>query len=266
VVTTVAPEPERSRACALPGTPLAQAARGLDACVHCGFCLQACPTYVTLEDENDSPRGRLVLMRALLEGTLPPDDPTVHTHLDRCLGCRACETACPSGVPYGQLLEATRATLLPTRPIPFVARVILAVFARPRLLAVALWGARLFRASGLARLGARLPGRLGFPMAMLASTRRAAPPADYTRAGGTGSRAPHTTPVDRGATAVLRGCVMEGLFTNANRATERVLRVNGYQPVDAPGQRCCGRRAASPAPTWRRSSRPASGTPRAPSP
>ncbi|HEX3159968.1 MAG TPA: heterodisulfide reductase-related iron-sulfur binding cluster [Gemmatimonadaceae bacterium] len=234
-----APETEPARACALPGTPLAQAARGLDACVHCGFCLQACPTYVTLEDENDSPRGRLVLMRALLEGTLAPADPTVQTHLDRCLGCRACETACPSGVPYGQLLEATRATLLPTRPMPLVARLILAVFARPRLLALALFGARLFRASGLARLGARLPGRLGFPMAMLASTRRAAPPADYTR-GGAPERSPASAPVHRGATAVLRGCVMEGLFTDANRATERVLRVNGYEPVDAPGQRCCG--------------------------
>ncbi|MCU0635691.1 MAG: 4Fe-4S dicluster domain-containing protein, partial [Gemmatimonadaceae bacterium] len=97
-------------ACALPGTPLADAIPGIDACVHCGFCLQACPTYVTLEDENDSPRGRILLMRGLVEGTLALDDPDVGTHIDRCLGCRACETACPSGVPYGQLLEATRAT------------------------------------------------------------------------------------------------------------------------------------------------------------
>ena len=87
---------------------------GIDACVHCGFCLQSCPTYLTLEDENDSPRGRIVLMRALVDGSLPVDDGDVRTHIDRCLGCRACETACPSGVPYGHLLEATRAT--PSRP------------------------------------------------------------------------------------------------------------------------------------------------------
>ena len=73
--------------------------------MHCGFCLQACPTYVNLEDENDSPRGRLVLMRRLLDGEIPISDPDASLHLDRCLGCRACETACPSGVPYGELLE-----------------------------------------------------------------------------------------------------------------------------------------------------------------
>ncbi|MBP7549261.1 MAG: 4Fe-4S dicluster domain-containing protein, partial [Gemmatimonadaceae bacterium] len=74
--------------------PLLDAARaGLDQCVHCGFCLPACPTYLALEDENDSPRGRLLLMGALLEGTVRPDDPQVGAHLDQCLGCRGCETA-----------------------------------------------------------------------------------------------------------------------------------------------------------------------------
>ncbi|HEV8496677.1 MAG TPA: 4Fe-4S dicluster domain-containing protein, partial [Gemmatimonadaceae bacterium] len=127
--TVVPPE------CALPNSPLAGERSGIDACVHCGFCLQSCPTYLTLEDENDSPRGRIVLMRALLEGTLPPESESVHRHIAQCLGCRACETACPSGVPYGHLLEATRATLAEHRPIPFVARIILSVFERPRLLA-----------------------------------------------------------------------------------------------------------------------------------
>ena len=78
------------RACALPGTPLDHARAGLDACVHCGFCLQSCPTYLALDDENDSPRGRLVLMRSLLDGTLSPDDAVGRAHLDKCLGCRAC--------------------------------------------------------------------------------------------------------------------------------------------------------------------------------
>ena len=122
--------PDSTAPCALPDSPLAAAKPGIDACVHCGFCLQACPTYVNLEDENDSPRGRILLMRSVLEGTLPADDADVRTHIDRCLGCRACETACPSGVPYGHMLEATRATLYARRPAPLVARVILAVFAR----------------------------------------------------------------------------------------------------------------------------------------
>src|SRR6059058_4361229 len=159
--------------CALPGSPLSNARNGIDACVHCGFCLQACPTYLTLEDENDSPRGRIVLMRALLEGTLAPEDQSVETHIGQCLGCRACETACPSGVPYGHLLEATRATLAEHRPIPVVARMILSVFERPRLLALAMLCGRILRGLGLARLFAKLPGRPGFAMAMLASTRRA---------------------------------------------------------------------------------------------
>lgn len=219
-----------ARACALPGTPLAAAMPGLDACVHCGFCLQACPTYLALNDENDSPRGRLVLMRALVEGDLSLDDRDVHTHIDRCLGCRACETACPSGVPYGQLLEATRATLAARRALPPVARLILGVFARPWALGVALAMARLTRGLGIAERLARLPGRLGFAFAMLASTKRPLPEAAYT-ARGDGSRA---------RVAVLHGCVMEGLFAGTNRATERVLAHNGYRVVPSPGEGCCG--------------------------
>jgi len=216
--------------CALPGSPLAGERSGIDACVHCGFCLQACPTYVTLEDENDSPRGRIVLMRALLEGTLPPENESVHRHISQCLGCRACETACPSGVPYGHLLEATRATLAEYRPIPFVARVILSAFERRPLLALAMWGGRILRGTGIARRLAHRPGRFGFAMAMLASTRR---DAAQTRATPTSTGA-------RGTVALLTGCVMEGLFTATNRATERALAINEYAMSDAPGQQCCG--------------------------
>ena len=224
--------------CALPDSPLAGVAAGIDTCVHCGFCLQACPTYLALEDENDSPRGRIVLMRALLEGSLGVDDPSVHTHIDRCLGCRACETACPSGVPYGRLLEATRATLIARRPLPPVARAILAVFARPGLLRTAMLGARLLRATRLPRLLARLRGRVGFAMAMLDATtprlRRPAPAAD-----GAGMERGERT-AGRVPAVVLRGCVMEGLFAGTNRATERTLVANGYELVEAPGQQCCG--------------------------
>src|SRR5262245_12572920 len=81
---------------------------GLDACVHCGFCLQACPTFLATGDESDSPRGRIELMRALERGDLPADDAALAFHLDRCLGCRGCEPVCPSGVQYGHGLEAAR--------------------------------------------------------------------------------------------------------------------------------------------------------------
>ena len=216
--------------CAIPGTPLADARAGIDACVHCGFCLQACPTYLTLEDENDSPRGRLVLMRALVDGSLPVDDADVRTHIDRCLGCRACETACPSGVPYGHLLEATRATLTRVTPNPRVARMILFVFARQALLRLAMLGGRLARATRLSWMLSRLPGRLGFAMSMLESTRTALVRPRY-EAHGDGAR---------GSAALLTGCVMEGLFAVTNRATERTLVTNGYVMVPTPGQRCCG--------------------------
>ena len=216
--------------CALPNSPLSKEQAGIDACVHCGFCLQSCPTYLTLEDENDSPRGRIVLMRALLEGRLEPTSDTVETHIAQCLGCRACETACPSGVPYGHMLEATRATLAEHRPIPVVARLILSVLERPVMLRLALFGGRVMRALGVAKLFSGLPGRLGFAMSMLASTKRRA-----TRAS-----APAATQGKRGSVALLTGCVMEGLFAETNRATERVLSANDYAMRAAPDQRCCG--------------------------
>ena len=217
--------------CALPDSPLAHAKAGLDACVHCGFCLQACPTYVVLEDENDSPRGRIVLMRSLLEGTAETSDEVVRGHLDRCLGCRACETACPSGVPYGHLLEATRATLTSRHPLPFAARIILAVFRRRWATRAAMALGRVTRALGADRLLSRiLPGRLGFALHMLAATRSALP------------RRAYAVPADgaRGTFALLEGCVMQGLYAETNAATTRTLAVNGYKCAAAKGQGCCG--------------------------
>jgi glycolate dehydrogenase iron-sulfur subunit len=220
--------------CAIPGTPLAGQRAGLDACVHCGFCLQACPTYVTLEDENDSPRGRIVLMRSVYDGTLDTSSESVRTHIDRCLGCRACETACPSGVPYGFLLEATRETIAEHRPLPRVARIILSTFERPALLGFAMFGGRVLRATGIARALSRLPGRIGFAMAMLSSTNQRA---GRRRRSGDGVNGRSG---ERGRVAPLTGCVMEGLFAETNRATERVLAANGYAVAVAPGQGCCG--------------------------
>lgn len=211
-------------------TPIAREQAGLDACVHCGFCLQACPTYLALEDENDSPRGRIVLMRALADGVLPASDPDLRQHIDRCLGCRACETACPSGVPYGNLLEATRATLRGGQAPTVVSRLLLRVFAHRPLMRIAMALARLLAATPIPTLLMKLPGRVGFGMAMLASTEVPLERAKY-RATGSG---------ENGSAALLLGCVMEGLFTETNRATERVLTRNGYVMTAAPGQGCCG--------------------------
>ena len=218
------------RPCALPGSPLAHERAGLDACVHCGFCLPACPTYLALEDENDAPRGRLLLMGALLDGTIAPEDPDVRRHLDQCLGCRGCETACPSGVPYGRLLEATRATLVARTPLPWAARAMLWVFARPWALRPILALARGVRGTGLARRLARvLPERLAMPFAMLEATRRPA----------TAAWTPHGDGA-RGTAALLTGCVMDGLFDAVHVAATRTLTHQGWRLVAAPGQRCCG--------------------------
>jgi len=127
------------------------------ACVHCGLCLEACPTYVATGDENDSPRGRLYLMRAVEEGRLAVQSLTFESHIDRCLGCRACEAACPAGVEYGQLLEAARAEIARAQPKPggvygLLKFVLRHVWLKPKRLRAAFGMARFIRDSGLARL------------------------------------------------------------------------------------------------------------------
>src|SRR5512135_3490891 len=107
------------------GVAVSEAASGyqaLDPCVHCGFCLPACPTYLATGDEADSPRGRIVLMRALERGQIGPKNEGLVTHLDACLGCPGCEPVCPSGVGYGRGLEAARAQLFRARGLPAMAR------------------------------------------------------------------------------------------------------------------------------------------------
>jgi glycolate oxidase iron-sulfur subunit len=158
-----------------PADALRQEEAGLLACVHCGFCLNACPTYRRLGHEGDSPRGRLDLMRAVVEGRLDPGDPAFHTHIDQCLGCRACEPVCPSGVPYGFLLERARVAMAESKGVSLSARLLIAAYTGP-LLPLVTVGARALRTSRLAELLARfLPNALAGPrfgLAMLASTRQ----------------------------------------------------------------------------------------------
>src|SRR3972149_1916544 len=128
---------------------------GIRACVHCGICLPQCPTYRVLGEEMDSPRGRIYLMRAAAEGRLALTR-TLVRHLDLCLGCRACETACPSGVPFGRLLEAARGQIQrrALRPLGegLLSGALLGLFSHPKRLGLALGGARVYRRSGLQRL------------------------------------------------------------------------------------------------------------------
>jgi glycolate oxidase iron-sulfur subunit len=213
-----------------------EAVAGLDACVHCGFCLQSCPTYRVTDDESDSPRGRIVLMRSLASGRLSPDDPALTAHLDRCLGCRACEPVCPSGVEYGPAIEDARRVLRERRPPPLVVRVLHAMMAEPALRRPAFAVARVVRPAASALAGR---GRVRMAMGMLAATARHRPDVRPLPA-----IAPPSPPVASEATretvALFRGCVMDDLFAHVHDATVRVLEANGYRVIEPPEQCCCG--------------------------
>ena len=115
-------------------------------CVQCGFCLPVCPTYSRLGDEADSPRGRIHFMRAVVEGRVDPASETLNRHLDRCLGCRACESVCPSGVEYGRLLEGAREVTAGAVQPSFLTRLLPRVMASPALLPPAMLLTRALRA------------------------------------------------------------------------------------------------------------------------
>lgn len=210
------------------------------ACIHCGLCLEACPTYVITGNENDGPRGRLYLMRAVAEGRLENTSTAFATHIDRCLGCRACEQVCPAGVEYGQLLEASREVLLDTQPKQDLSNKLLRfvlrhVWLSPTRLRLFFTASRLFRDLGLARLllksrVARLISREAeFGVALLESSRPVFSNTQTARTNGTA-----------GNVLLFSGCVGEGLFARVNRATERVLRANNFNVNTPSEQVCCG--------------------------
>ena len=213
------------------------------ACVHCGLCLEACPTYVLTGNENDSPRGRIYLMRAVKEQRLAVDSLAFETHIDRCLGCRACESACPAGVEYGHLLEAARAEITrgktkPTGVYRWLYLVLRHVWSRPGRLRAAMSLARFIRDSGLARLLLRT----GIAHGMSAQFEFALTLLEGSAGEKSGTAAAvRAAPKQNGAPVMLfKGCVTEGLFKRVNDATARVLEVNGAA-VQAPAtQVCCG--------------------------
>jgi glycolate oxidase iron-sulfur subunit len=240
------------------GGALAAEELKLLACVHCGLCLEACPTYVHTGDENDGPRGRLYLMSAVEEGRLRLDSPAFTRHIDRCLGCRACESACPAGVEYGQLLEAARADISAggrregwtSRAMRLALR---HVWSRPARLRLAFGFARLLRDSRLphlllaSRLTKLLPARVELALALLDSSR---PSRTYAGGGvnvadsrdevGASRRGVDSGESSDSSALLFEGCVTEGLFARVNRATARVLAANGCRSSAPRGQVCCG--------------------------
>ncbi len=194
-------------------------------CVHCGFCLPSCPTYVLWQEEMDSPRGRIQLMEKQLDGTLTLS-PTVVEHFDRCLGCLACVSSCPSGVRYDLLIEETRSRVEREHPRSrgerMQRRILFATLPHPRRMRAAL---------RLAPLGRLLPSpRWAEPMLDLAvGWRSHAQAPAHTAATGT----------SRGRVGLLTGCVQQVMFGDVNAATARVMAAAGYEVV-APRQGCCG--------------------------
>jgi glycolate dehydrogenase iron-sulfur subunit len=197
----------------------------IDDCVHCGFCLPTCPTYILWREEMDSPRGRIQLMEARLDGTIALDR-TVVEHFDRCLGCMACVTSCPSGVAYDRLIETTRRTVEREFGRGVGERTL-----RGALFSVLPHRRRLGAALRLAPLGRIVPLPRRFrPLVELAPPWRSREqPPPFTPAVG----------VPRGRVALLVGCVQSVVFGDVNAATARVLAAEGWE-VAVPAQGCCG--------------------------
>jgi glycolate oxidase iron-sulfur subunit len=206
-------------------------------CVHCGICLPQCPTYRVLGEEMDSPRGRIYLMRAAAEGRVGLTE-TFQRHLDLCLGCRACETACPSGVRFGSLLEATRAQLAREGPRArhrLLQALVFALFPEPGRLGAALAAFEVYRRSGLRALVRATRVLRPFPRlaaieALLESVPPAVPLPELVSARGRSV----------GRVGLLTGCVQRHLYPGVNRDTARLLSLAGFDVVIPRTQGCCG--------------------------
>ncbi len=218
------------------------------ACIHCGLCLGSCPTYLATGNENDSPRGRIYLMRAIQEERIPIGDTSVR-HIDTCLGCRACEAACPSGVHYGELLEATRDHIEHHHRRPpfqtFLRRILIErIFPHPWRMKLALAPARLIKRAGAGHL---FPKFIRDALSLLPDDMSEGDLPELSRAlapslslhqmrgegGGEGLRA-------LGRVGFIRGCVMNVMFGRTNENTIRLLNLAGYDVITPRDQGCCG--------------------------
>jgi len=204
----------------------------LRSCVHCGFCTATCPTYQVLGDELDSPRGRIYLIKDMLEQGRPADAKTVK-HIDRCLSCLACMTTCPSGVHYMHLVDQARAYIEQTYRRPLMDRVLRAVLARiipyPMRFRLALFAARLGRPFAFLVPDARLKAMLAMAPKVIPPVSRNDDPQVFPA---TGPR--------RMRVALMTGCAQKALNTDINDATIRLLRRLGCEVVVAKGAGCCG--------------------------
>jgi len=213
----------------------------LQRCVHCGFCLPTCPTYAVLGVEMDSPRGRIRLMQTVWQGRVDVASDPFERHMYGCLDCRACETACPSGVEFGKLMEGARSQIEAARPRSLAERVVRAItfrvlLPRPAVLGtfahVSVLAKRLGAAAVLRAIGRRVvvAGRLATLLDLVpdrASSR--ALPERYPARG-----------TLRGRVALFTGCVMRAAFADTNAATARVLSRNGFEVLVPEAQTCCG--------------------------
>jgi glycolate oxidase iron-sulfur subunit len=213
----------------------------IDDCVHCGFCLPACPTYVLWGEEMDSPRGRIYMMKKSTQGEAPLDQ-RFRLHMDNCLGCMACMTACPSGVQYHKLIEDTRAQVERNIPRPVAdtlfRKLLFATFPyanRLRLIAVPML---LYQRSGLQRL-IRATGVLRLLPRRMAAMESLLPRVPASLFQHLPTHVAAKTPPRR-RVGMLSGCVQQVFFQHVNEATARVLAAEGCEVFIPPSQPCCG--------------------------